>query len=84
MGLLRAFHERGRDVPGDVSIVGFDDVPESEYSMVPLTTVRQDFNAVAHRAVTELVAELSGRRGEPGSITLPVDLVVRRSSGPAP
>jgi len=84
VGLLRAFRERGRDVPRDVSVVGFDDAPESEYSMVPLTTVRQDFGAVAHRAVAELVAAMSGRHGEPGHVTLPVELVVRNSSGPAP
>jgi DNA-binding LacI/PurR family transcriptional regulator len=84
VGLLRALRERGRDVPRDVSVVGFDDVPESAYSMVPLTTVRQDFDAVAQRAVTELVAAMSGRVTEPGHVTLPVDLVVRDSSGPAP
>jgi DNA-binding LacI/PurR family transcriptional regulator len=84
LGLLRAFRERGRDVPRDVSVVGFDDAPESEYSMVPLTTVRQDFDAVAHRAIAELVAAMSGRHGEPGHITLPVELIVRNSSGPAP
>jgi DNA-binding LacI/PurR family transcriptional regulator len=71
-------------VPRDVSVVGFDDAPEAEYAMVPLTTVRQDFDAVAHRAVAELVSAMSGSPGGPGSITLPVELVVRHSSGPAP
>jgi DNA-binding LacI/PurR family transcriptional regulator len=84
VGLLRALRERSRDVPRDVSVVGFDDAPEAEYAMVPLTTVRQDFDAVAHRAVAELVSAMSGRPGGPGGITLPVELVVRHSSGPAP
>lgn len=84
VGLMRAFRERGRELPRDVSVVGFDDVPESAYAMVPLTTVRQDFDAVTHRAVAELMAAMSGRGGEPGPITLPVELVVRHSSGPAP
>jgi DNA-binding LacI/PurR family transcriptional regulator len=84
VGLLRAFRERGRDVPDEVSVVGFDDAPESEFAMVPLTTVRQDFDAIAHRAVAELVAALSGTQGEPWPIVLPVELVVRDSSGPAP
>lgn len=84
VGLLRALRERGRDVPGDVSVVGFDDVPESEYAMVPLTTVRQDFDAITHRAVAELVAAMSGRSGDPGPVCLPVQLVVRSSTGPAP
>jgi hypothetical protein len=42
MGILRAFHEAGREIPGDVSVVGFDDVPEAEFQMVPLTTVGVD------------------------------------------
>ena len=84
IGVLCALRERGRDVPTEVSVVGFDDTPESEYAMVPLTTVRQDFDALARRAVAELVAALSGRPSEPGPITLPVELVVRHSSGPPP
>ena len=43
LGILRALGERGRRVPEDVSVVGFDDVPESAYFRPPLTTVRQDF-----------------------------------------
>ena len=42
MGILRALHEAGREIPGDVSVVGFDDVPEAEFQMVPLTTVGVD------------------------------------------
>jgi hypothetical protein len=38
LGLLRAFREHGIDVPGDISIAGFDDVPEAEYFSPPLTT----------------------------------------------
>ena len=41
--LLRALHEHGRQIPGDVSVVGFDDIPEARYFTPPLTTVRQDF-----------------------------------------
>ncbi len=47
LGALRAFHEHGRRVPEDISIVGFDDVPEAEFYIPPLTTVRPDFEAVA-------------------------------------
>lgn len=50
LGLLRALREAGRDVPGDVSVVGFDDVPESPYFSPPLTTVRQNFDEVGQRA----------------------------------
>ena len=43
LGLLAALHETGLEVPEDVSIVGFDDLPEAAYFTPPLTTVRQDF-----------------------------------------
>jgi len=83
-GLMRAFNEKGRNIPGDVSIVGFDDAPDSEFLMVPLTTVRQDFTAITDRAVTELVRAMSGEEFDQGVTQVPVDLVIRASSGPAP
>jgi len=84
-GVLRAMWERDRRVPDDVSVVGFDDTPEAEFLVVPLTTVRQAFADVSRRAVTELVATMSGDAAPaPGNILIPVELVVRASSGPAP
>ena len=84
IGLMRAFNEKGRNIPGDVSIVGFDDAPDSEFLMVPLTTIRQDFTAITDRAVTELVRAMSGEEFDQGVTQVPVDLVIRASSGPAP
>ena len=49
LGLLRALSEGGRRVPEDVSVVGFDDIPESAYFLPPLTTVRQDFGELGRR-----------------------------------
>ena len=67
MGILRAFHEAGREIPGDVSVVGFDDVPEAEFQMVPLTTVAIDADPAAQRILAELVHMIEGaahpRRG---------------------
>jgi DNA-binding LacI/PurR family transcriptional regulator len=88
MGIMRAFYEAGRRIPEDVSIVGFDDVPEAEHLFIPLTTVRQDFEATGRRAVAELLARL-GPDGVGGSapkdgVVIPVELVVRASSGPPP
>jgi len=83
IGAIHALEERGLEVPRDVSVVGFDDVPESAYSHPGLTTVHQDFTQVGLRAVAVLMDAINGR--EPGPIE-PVEpwLVVRDSTGPAP
>lgn len=60
IGLLRALAEAGRSVPGDVSVVGFDDVPEAGYLTPPLTTLRQDFDDLGRRCLAELLARLAG------------------------
>jgi DNA-binding LacI/PurR family transcriptional regulator len=54
IGVLRALSEAGRRVPEDLSVVGFDDIPESGFLIPPLTTVRQDFNAVGRLAIDTL------------------------------
>ncbi|WP_091287794.1 LacI family DNA-binding transcriptional regulator [Amycolatopsis xylanica] len=82
LGLLRALHELGRTVPGDVSVVGFDDMDEAAHFWPPLTTVRQSFGEVGRQAVGALLAEITGGRGEPVSIMVPTELVVRSSTGP--
>jgi DNA-binding LacI/PurR family transcriptional regulator len=77
-GALGAARELGIDVPGELSVVGFDDVPGAAYSVPPLTTVRQPLEekgVVAGRVVLE--------RPEPRELLLPTELVVRESSGPA-
>lgn len=80
MGAIRAFTEKGIQVPGDMSVVGFDDVPEAAYQMVPLTTVRQDFVAGAERSVRELVQLIENQPIETTSIYLPTELIVRDST----
>ena len=50
----------GLDVPGDISVVGFDDIPEAAHFSPPLTTVRQNFAEIGRRAVSLLIAELRG------------------------
>lgn len=81
LGLLNALHERGRRVPEDVSVVGFDDVPEAAYFWPPLTTVTQDFAELGRRA---LAVALSAVRGEDDAAPEPIPptLTVRRSAGP--
>jgi DNA-binding LacI/PurR family transcriptional regulator len=60
LGVLRALHEHGRNVPDDISIVGFDDVPEAGYYIPPLTTVRPDFAGVARTSLQLLLAQIEG------------------------
>jgi DNA-binding LacI/PurR family transcriptional regulator len=81
LGLIRALSEAGRRVPEDVSVIGFDDVPESGYFLPPLTTVRQDFSELGRRALASLVGRISG--GSPGShVRVPPEFVVRASAAP--
>ncbi|MFI6761688.1 LacI family DNA-binding transcriptional regulator [Micromonospora sp. NPDC050417] len=63
LGLLRALHERGVRVPGEISVVGFDDIPEAEFLIPPLTTVRQDFDEVGRRSMAALLRLLEAVDG---------------------
>ncbi len=65
LGFIHAAMELGRTVPGDLSVVGFDDIPESAHFVPPLTTVRQDFDLIGRRAVELLLAALEGTAPPP-------------------
>lgn len=60
IGVIRAFRETGRDIPGDVSVVGFDGLPDAAQLWPPLTTVQQHPERVGALAVDALLAELDG------------------------
>ena len=62
LGVIRGLHDAGRRVPQDVSVVGFDDTPESGYFLPPLTTMRQDFGEVGRRSVELLLSLAEGHR----------------------
>ena len=79
LGLVHALSDLGRRVPDDVSIVGFDDIPEAAHSLPPLTTVHQDFREVGVRAVRQLVARVLGEHPAPETAVRP-RLVVREST----
>ena len=81
LGALRAFADSGRRVPDDVAVVGFDDIVDAAEYRPPLTTVRQDFDALGRRAVDALVSAIEG--GAPAADSVPASLVVRESSLPA-
>jgi len=83
LGVLRAFADRGLDVPGDVSVIGFDDLAEAAQFRPPLTTVRQDFDAIGERALGLLVDRIE--RAAPGNehpdaVLIPTELVARAST----
>jgi len=84
LGLMRALAERGLRIPEDVSIVGFDDVPEAGYFVPPLTTVRQDFGEVGRQALSTLVDRMSGVIPAGPRVRVAPELIVRASAaGPS-
>ena len=93
-GVLAAALDRGLAVPGDLSIIGFDDAPVASNSRPPLTTVRQDLTGKGHAAAQGLIAAIRANaakktRSAPQPpdgaehVVLPVELVVRESTGPS-
>lgn len=84
IGASQAAFRLGFDVPGDVSVAGFDDIPRASTWDVPLTTIRQPLVDKGRRAATLLRALIDGDVESPVRETLPIELVVRASSGPAP
>lgn len=86
LGVMRALHECGRSVPGDVSVIGFDDAPQSAFLTPSLTTVRLDFAGLG-RACFALVrgqVDRSDRAQEDAPYVAPPRLVLRESAGAPP
>ena len=83
LGVMRAMFEAGREVPRDVSIIGFDDVPFARYLTPPLTTVRQDFEEIGERSVQMLLDAIGGVDDTRVRAAITPELVVRDSTGPA-
>jgi len=80
LGAIRALRERGIRVPEDVSVVGFDDIPEAAYFEPPLTTVRQDFAALAEQSVEYLIDLIDHPGAPPQQRVLYPQLVERQSA----
>src|SRR5580704_15654509 len=83
LGVLQALQQNGLTVPGDVSVVGFDDIPESAYFLPSLTTVRLDFTELGRRCAEHVLAMIRGGQLSP---TPPLEprLLVRSSTGAPP
>ncbi|MEU8607457.1 LacI family DNA-binding transcriptional regulator [Actinoplanes sp. NPDC048791] len=83
LGVLRALHEAGRKVPEEVSVVGFDDMPDSGYFLPPLTTVRQDFAELGRLSLALLLEHMAGPES-PAHVVVTPELVVRASTAAPP
>ncbi|WP_380169436.1 LacI family DNA-binding transcriptional regulator [Jannaschia sp. R86511] len=82
LGVLAAARSLGVDVPGDVSVVGFDDVTSARLTSPQLTTVRQPLDRMGRAATELLLDQLGPEPGPARLVELPTELVVRESSGP--
>jgi DNA-binding LacI/PurR family transcriptional regulator len=80
LGVLRALHEAGLRVPEDVSVVGFDAIPESAFFTPPLTTVRQDFLEMGRQGFRLLQQQIDEGRRSDTRITIAPEIVVRSST----
>ena len=83
LGVMRAMFEAGRELPRDVSIIGFDDHPFARYLTPPLTTVRQDFEEIGRRGVGLLLDAIRGGDDSGVRAAITPELVVRDSTGAA-
>ena len=84
VGLLDALLRSGVDVPGEVSVVGYDDSPLSRLAHIDLTSVSQDSPQLTRLAVAAVVERLDGGRTERREVVVPPRLVVRGTTGPPP
>jgi DNA-binding LacI/PurR family transcriptional regulator len=84
LGVLRALHERGRRVPQEVSVAGFDDIPDAAAFLPPLTTMHQNFPEVGRRCVDLLLGDIRGCPPEPGVVLVPASLIRRESTAHPP
>lgn len=83
LGAIHAAREAGLDVPGDISVVGYDDTELMAYTDPPLTTVRQQVEPISEHAVEVLMAQVAGQACGPGSLDVRPELVVRASTARA-
>ncbi len=84
LGAIRAIRSLGLSVPGDVSVVGFDDSPLIGFTDPALTTVRQPVRAMAEAAVETLIGEIAGNPGPRTELLFHPELVMRGSTSSAP
>ena len=79
LGMIKAFSESGIDVPGDISIIGFDNIPESGYLIPGLTTVNQSFDELGNNAIERMLLQLRASSKKEAVVIKPA-LVLRSST----
>jgi LacI family transcriptional regulator len=84
IGAIRALHDAGLHVPGDVSVVGFDDIYGAAFHNPSLTTIRQPLLKMGLLAAETLLARISQTKEAPAALHVEPDLVIRESTGPKP
>ncbi|SHH28129.1 transcriptional regulator, LacI family [Jatrophihabitans endophyticus] len=80
LGVLRALADRGRSVPGDVAVIGIDDIEDGRFSVPRLSTVAPDKARIAEVAVDTLLRRVTGAPGDPTDVVAAHRLIVRESS----
>lgn len=78
LGIMHGLHVRGIRVPQDISVMGFDDLPNAQHFLPPLTTIRQNFAALGELALQRVVAAIVGDT-EPIHEIIQPELVIRES-----
>ncbi len=81
-GIYRALSEHGMQVPHDMSIIGFDDIPSTEWMSPPLTTIRQPLREMGSIAVDLLLQQIDGEPLTALRVELATSLVIRQSCAP--
>ncbi|MET8053350.1 substrate-binding domain-containing protein, partial [Streptosporangium sp. NPDC005286] len=84
LGAIRACRDRGLSVPGEVSVVGFDDSPLIAFTDPPLTTVRQPVQSMVTAAVHTLLEAIAGTAGQHSELIFQPEFIVRGSTGSGP
>jgi DNA-binding LacI/PurR family transcriptional regulator len=79
LGMMKAFSEAGIDVPGDISIIGFDNIPEGNYLIPALTTVGQNFDELGNNAIEKMLLQLRNSSKKEAVMIKPA-LVLRSST----
>jgi DNA-binding LacI/PurR family transcriptional regulator len=83
LGIMHSASDLGLSVPRDLSVVGFDDIPEAKHFFPPLTTVRQNFPELGTSAIDVLLAEIEATPAPLSVQFTTPELIVRKSTAPA-